>query len=135
MRSPLKSIISVAGLALSSLLIQAAALAQFTVIHNFGSGSDGFGAGNNTLTRVGSTFYGTTYYGGTNGLGSVYAMDAFGNVNVLHSFSGPDGENGNSEGSLVYYGGWIYGTSGRGGANNTGVIFRLLPDPIPDRRH
>src|SRR5206468_17707 len=37
------------------------------------------------------SFYGTTYSGGSNGVGTVFKMNAAGTVTTLHSFIGSDG--------------------------------------------
>src|SRR5438067_1567089 len=59
--------------ALAWLAVQIPAAAQFTVIHNFGSGPEG--SGPSLLLRVGSTFYGGTQSGGANDYGTIFAMD------------------------------------------------------------
>jgi len=72
------------------------------------------------------TLYGTTYYGGTYGRGTVFSVDpATGLETVLHSFasSGPDGEY--PDAGLVEEGGKLYGTTTEGGADGGGTIFSI----------
>jgi uncharacterized repeat protein (TIGR03803 family) len=79
--------------------------------------------------RVGN-IYGTTYYGGANGIGSVYQLSprAIGewNESVLYSFQ--EGSDGNSPiSNLVADGvGNLYGTRSEGGLGS-GTIFKLSP--------
>ena len=74
--------------------------------------------------------YGTTYYGGANGIGSVYQLSprAIGewNESVLYSFQ--EGSDGNSPiSNLVADGvGNLYGTTSEGGLGS-GTIFKLSP--------
>jgi len=74
--------------------------------------------------------YGTTYYGGANGIGSVYQLSprATGewNESVLYSFQ--EGSDGNSPiSNLVADGvGNLYGTTSEGGLGS-GTIFKLSP--------
>jgi len=73
---------------------------------------------------------GTTWYGGKVtgacpfGCGVVYQVKSNGGYNLLHSFTG--GIDGFSpSGALVQYGGALYGAAAIGGANNSGVIFKI----------
>lgn len=78
------------------------------------------------------TFYGTTYYGGANGLGTVFALmhNARGGYRerVLYSFKG--GSDGGSSTSTLAFGpsGDLYGTTSGGGTScGCGVIFKVNP--------
>ena len=108
---------------------------DFTNLYSFSGGSDGSYpfAG---LVRVGNTLYGTTFYGGSNSLGAVFALGTNGaNFHVLHSFgvlsydagSGnyiySDGYNPRTE--LTVVGGQLCGTAESGGSGNSGAIFEL----------
>ncbi len=98
--------------------------ANFTVLHNFQSGSDGSQplAG---VIRVGSKLYGTTSAGGKYGGGTVFSLDLTGTrEKVLHSFGyGSDGLE--PEAALVYSGNALYGTTYEGGAKGVGTVFRM----------
>lgn len=83
-------------------------------------------------------FYGTTYYGGTEGDGTVFKL-AFANGNwyarVLHSFlDGGDGAY--PIGYLVFGpGGRLYGTTSEGGAAGIGTVFMLAPSGTSSWHH
>jgi uncharacterized repeat protein (TIGR03803 family) len=80
------------------------------------------------LVLSGSTLYGTTGIGGTNGRGTVYAINTDGSgFTVLHYFGG------NSDGAattagLVLSGGTLYGASQGGGSSGLGMLFSLNTD-------
>ena len=84
-----------------------------TVLHSFGSASDGkFPLAG--LIDVSGTLYGTTEYGGTYGHGTVYSITTNGTENVLYTFSG--GSDGGFPGaSLASIGNTLYGTTMFGG--------------------
>jgi len=69
-------------------------------------------------------FYGTTYYGGANGEGTVYQITPAGVLTTLHSFDGTDG---NYPISLLFQAtnGTFYGTTNSGGSSGDGTIFSL----------
>ena len=84
--------------------------------------------------------YGTTYYDGANGLGSVYQLtqgrDGVWRERVLYSFEGgPDGAH--SISNLVFWSGKLYGTTSEGGAPgcSCGTIFELAPDGLGGWTH
>jgi len=78
------------------------------------------------------SLYGTTYYGGANGLGSVFKLTLGTNgkwsESVLYSFK--TGTDGNSPTSTLAFDpqGNLYGTTSAGGdANGDGTVFKLTP--------
>jgi len=77
------------------------------------------------LTKVGSEFYGAASFGGKNGAGTIFRIDAAGKFHTVYAFSnGEDG--GYPFGSLVGDGnGNLYGTTPTGGANGDGTIFKV----------
>jgi len=79
------------------------------------------------LLYLNGTLYGTTYYGGDNSVGSVFALDpGTGTETVLHSFgSGADGRY--AYAGLIDSKGTLYGTTTNGGANGAGTVFSLNP--------
>ena len=98
-----------------------------TVLHSFGSGTDGSGPAAD-LIDVKGTLYGTTVGGGTSGLGTVFALDlATGAETVLHSFgSGTDGVQ--PRAGLINVKGTLYGTTNYGGGTAyDGTVFALDP--------
>jgi uncharacterized repeat protein (TIGR03803 family) len=104
---------------------------KFSNLYNFRGGNDGFTpqAG---LCIAGNILFGTTYYGGTNDSGTVYAIktDGTGYVSLYSFTGGSDGAYPRAE--LTVSGNRLYGTASEGGANGAGTIFSLtLPLP-PD---
>ncbi|MGO8672242.1 MAG: choice-of-anchor tandem repeat GloVer-containing protein [Capsulimonadaceae bacterium] len=102
-----------------------------TVLHNFGDGTTPNDAGNPDaplLQGNDGNFYGTTLdYGPSNG-GTIFRMDASGNMTVLHEFG---------DGTVAFDGsmpqaaliqatdGNFYGTAGGGGYSGGGTVFRM----------
>lgn len=99
-----------------------------TVLYSFGAGSDGQHPYAGVIQGSDGNFYGTTYQGGTSGLGTVYKITPSGTETVLHSFAG-----GNSDGASPEAGvnqgsdGNLYGNTFQGGAARLGTIFKLTP--------
>jgi uncharacterized repeat protein (TIGR03803 family) len=83
------------------------------------------------LLEVNGTLYGTTAFGGTNGLGTIFSFNASGGEQVLHSFGGSDGAD--PEADLIDVNGTLYGTTYRGGyekgcgGKGCGTVFALTP--------
>jgi uncharacterized repeat protein (TIGR03803 family) len=111
----------------------------FMNLHNFaavmGTNSSGYyinigGAyPRGELVVSGNTLYGTASEGGTNGGGTIFAINISGSgFTELYDFSG---EGGNSDGAypsggLVLSGNTLYGTTGEGGTSNEGALFAFL---------
>jgi uncharacterized repeat protein (TIGR03803 family) len=104
---------------------------DFKTIYSFRGQPDGsFPYGALLFDSLGN-IYGTTYYGGANGIGTVYQLsprDAISewNESVLYSFQ--EGTDGNSPISNLVADtiGNLYGTTSEGGLGS-GVIFKLSP--------
>jgi uncharacterized repeat protein (TIGR03803 family) len=98
-----------------------------TVLHSFGSGTDGAYPYCGLVWGGGGNLYGATYLGGTYGLGTLFKMNKSGSEVVIHSFAGtPADAAGPYLGSLVWdAAGNLYGTTAAGGASNFGTVFRL----------
>ena len=118
------------------LALASSAQAQYNLLHQFGSthsdGEEPFG----DLTLSGSTLYGMTYYGGTNGVehggyGVIFQISTNGTgYTILHQFGSIPGDGWNHEGSLILSGSTLYGMTYGGGTNDLedggdGVIFSL----------
>jgi uncharacterized repeat protein (TIGR03803 family) len=101
-------------------------------LHDFGSGNDGQNPvlGDLIWDQQGN-MYGTTEWGGTSGVGTVYELTPSGNgytESVLYSFSGPDGAS--PWAGLVFdKKGNLFGTTPVGGSNNFGTVFELTYVP------
>jgi uncharacterized repeat protein (TIGR03803 family) len=110
----------------------------FTNLYSFSMVSTSFpfyanGDGANpeaNLIISGNTLYGTASSGGTNGDGSVFAVntDGTGFTNLYSFVGGNDGSN--PFGGLIISGNTLYGTAEDGGTNGDGTVFSLsLPLP------
>lgn len=101
----------------------------YTVLHSFGALVNQINADGahpyNGLALAGGMLYGTTFKGGANSNGTVFAVSTNGtNFSVLYTFTnGLDG--GQPYAGLVYSGGTLYGTTSSGGSNGVGTIFSV----------
>jgi uncharacterized repeat protein (TIGR03803 family) len=103
---------------------------KFTTLYGFGGQSDAAFPYGGLITDGKNNFYGTTYYGGTNGVGAVFKLDLTAKKeSVLYSFAeGTDG--GYPTSTLVFDTvGNLYGTTSMGGvpACDCGTVFELSP--------
>ena len=72
--------------------------------------------------------YGTTNYGGTYGLGTVFKIAPDGVQTILHSFGYEPGDGKYPLASLIFdKQGNLYGTTTYGGASGVGTVFKLSP--------
>ena len=101
------------------------------MLHSFAGGSDGAFA-DAGVAIGGGVLYGTTYNGGTSGLGTVFSLTpptvsgGPWTEKVLHSFTG-GGDGANPEATVAIYGGTLYGTTFYGGSSGNGTVFSLAP--------
>jgi uncharacterized repeat protein (TIGR03803 family) len=101
------------------------------VIHNFGSGTDGYGPSAGMIFDAAGNLYGTTYQGGAYGYGTVFELsptvDGGWAERVLHHFN-YDGKDGiNPVASLMLdSSGNLYGTTLGGGTSDGGTVFELI---------
>ncbi|HEY1655297.1 MAG TPA: choice-of-anchor tandem repeat GloVer-containing protein [Candidatus Tumulicola sp.] len=96
----------------------------YRILHEFGK-SAGDGANPAApLINVRGTLYGTTPYGGSNNVGTVFAITKTGEETVLHSFTGAafsvSADGAQPTTGLVNVNGTLYGTTSTGGANMCG---------------
>jgi uncharacterized repeat protein (TIGR03803 family) len=98
---------------------------KLTTLHTFtGTGSDGANPWAGLVQGTDGNFYGTTYYGGINGAGSLFQITPSGVLTTLYSFAGPDGTI-LSGGLVQNTNGMFYGTTNQGGAYGVGTVFSL----------
>jgi uncharacterized repeat protein (TIGR03803 family) len=102
----------------------------FTTLHNFtGFPPDGANpmAG---LILSGNTLYGTAFFGGNPGSGSVFAVNTDGsNFRTVYNFTGVNDGSGPSAGVvLLASGNTLYGTAGFAGSGSSGTVFAVNTD-------
>ncbi|MCI0540207.1 MAG: hypothetical protein L0Z50_33800 [Verrucomicrobiales bacterium] len=109
----------------------------YAVLRRF-TGASGDGIGPTAVLVEGSdgVLYGTTAYGGIanasdpNGRGTVFKLNKDGSgYTVLHGFAGAGGDGAYPWAALVEgKDGALYGTTGAGGRNNAGTVYKLNKD-------
>lgn len=105
-----------------------------TILYAFRGGSDGnWPYGDLSMDKAGNLF-GTTQYGGSHSVGTVFRISPDGTETLLHSFDPDTGEGYNpAAGVILDSRGNLYGTTFEGGHSaacmgGCGTIFRLAPD-------
>jgi len=98
-----------------------------TVLHSFTGKSDGALPYGSLIRDKTGNLYGTTYFSGTSGYGTLFKVTRNGTATVLHRFAG-----GAKDGALPYYTGLlmdksgnVYGVTMEGGTSNLGVVYRF----------
>ena len=116
-------------------------------LYSFGSSSpDAMGPTGVLIQGSDGNFYGTTYTGGTTlavcshgaattnpfyvGCGTVFKITPTGEETVLHLFAAAPADGANPEVLIQGNDGNFYGTTGSGGANNLGTVFKLTPGGV-----
>ena len=101
----------------------------FQLVYSFpGDTGDGYYP-QASLTPSGSTLYGMTYGGGTDGGGTIFKINTDGTgYQLLHSFAGGSSDGYYPQGSLTLSGSTLYGMTGYGGTRNDGTIFKINTD-------
>lgn len=96
-----------------------------TVLYSFsGESNDGRGPQTALVRDSAGNLYGTTNYGGTSNVGTVYKVTSSGMETVLHSFTG--GSDGEFPSRLTLdSGGNLYGETEQGGLLGFGAIFKV----------
>ena len=98
-----------------------------TVLYSFGTGTDGQYPRAGLIQDASGNLYGTTFEGGTNGLGTVFKVTPVGVETVLYSFgAGIDGQYPYAR-LIQDASGNLYGTTFQGGTNGLGTVFKISP--------
>jgi uncharacterized repeat protein (TIGR03803 family) len=99
---------------------------NITILHHFTGGADGARTYAPVIFDPAGNLYGTTQAGGKFGYGTVFKLDAAGNVTTLHDFEQPAFGVGAPTGGL-YRGaaGYLFGVATMGGRFGFGSIFRV----------
>ncbi|MDE2126674.1 MAG: VCBS repeat-containing protein [Armatimonadetes bacterium] len=97
-----------------------------TILHSFtGATTDGGLPEGNLLLASDGRLYGTTEFGGTNNLGTVYRINTSGgSFTLVHSFAGTDGEY-PVTGLFAAADHYLYGATSAGGSGGNGTVFRV----------
>lgn len=97
-----------------------------TVLHAFsGGGNDGANPYAPVIMDTKGNLYGTTAFGGASNEGTVFALAADGTESILHAFPGVSSDGIEPRGGLLADGGFLYGTTTKGGQQESGVVFKL----------
>jgi uncharacterized repeat protein (TIGR03803 family) len=124
------------GVFLSGTLYRLSKSGNLTVLHSFTSGSDGAMPMAEPILDASGNLYGTTEFGGAAngncvglqaGCGVVYKVSPKGKLTVLHKFTNRKNDGAYPLGTLLLdASGNLYGTtSGGGGPNNFGTVFKI----------
>ena len=97
-------------------------------LHKF-TGPDG-GELQSQLVGTPTEVFGVTRGGGLGSAGTVFSLNAAGDLETLHAFNGEDGNDPDTA-LMMASDGALYGTTSFGGSGNGGVVFRLALTP-PD---
>lgn len=114
-----------------ALLSGLALLLTASLLSPRANAQDGANPQTSLIQTADGFFYGTTCKGGTNDWGTIFRMDAAGNITILHSFVVTDGSYVNSTLTQAYdftsavYTPNFYGTTYYGGANSKGTVFHM----------
>jgi len=98
---------------------------NLTVLHNFTGGTDGGTPFAGVVRDPAGNLFGTTNVGGSSGAGVVYKVDPAGHETVLYNFTGGNDGGYPEAGVILDTEGNLYGTTQRGGAAGSGVVFKL----------
>jgi uncharacterized repeat protein (TIGR03803 family) len=97
-----------------------------TTLYSFQNNGDGEDPLNALLLAKNGNLYGTTAGSFFGSKGSVFQFASDGTETTLHDFTGqPDGNFPTGTGPLIATGGYLYGTTQWGGANDYGTVYRL----------
>ena len=106
----------------------------YSVLYSFKGTPDGASPAAGVIRDAAGNFYGTTFYGGASGWGTVFKLDTTGKETVLYSFTGgADGANPYNAGLVSDTAGNLYGTTYYGGSvacsppTGCGVVFKVDP--------
>jgi len=103
----------------------------YEVLYSFGaSADDGANPVAGLVQASNGSLYGTTSGGGSSGDGTVFKLDSDGSgYTVLHNFGASVADGQHPDAVLVQAtNGALYGTTGGGGSNDSGTVFKLNPD-------
>ncbi len=121
----------------NGVIFRVALSGAYTLLHEYAHLKYGVNPGGANAAGLvlisGGTLYGTSFYGGSGGAGTIFQRKPDGTLTVLHNFGVLDYRNANTDGAMpnppVFAGdGALYGTTSAGGANGDGTIYRMATD-------
>jgi uncharacterized repeat protein (TIGR03803 family) len=101
-----------------------------SVIYNFTGGDDGASPPAGVTLDANGNLFGTSSFGGTNGVGVVYELSSSRSgwtQTVLYNFQGLDDGQNPVGGVILDKAGNLYGTTFSGGINGGGTVYKLSP--------
>ena len=125
-----RQLLSVLFLLGSWLITSAQAGAVFTSLYSFSGTNDGANPRGGLVQGRDGSFYGTTRYGGTNNLGTVFNISTSGALTSLYSFTGTNDGANPLAGLVQGSDGNFYGTTPFGGTNNFGTVFKITTNGV-----
>ena len=96
-----------------------------TLVHIFSDPVGGTQPNAGVILDLAGNLYGTTYYGGTAGNGTVFKLDPAGSETVLHNFTGGVDGAYPTSGVILDSAGNLYGTTPYRGTAHRGVLYKL----------
>lgn len=118
-------ITSTGGTNNNGTIFKVTATGTLTVLRHLKTSTDG-SSNTNSLVDGGDGFlYGVLYYGGTNGLGTIFKISKTGTFSVLRHLNHTTDGSSPRASLIVGTDGHLYGTNSAGGANGGGTIFRI----------
>ncbi|HEY7928914.1 MAG TPA: choice-of-anchor tandem repeat GloVer-containing protein [Steroidobacteraceae bacterium] len=98
-----------------------------TVLYSFAGGTtDGANPEAGVIQGSDGNFYGATYAGGPDGVGTVFELTPSGTETILHGFAGGSGDGANPSATLVQASdGTLYGSTYAGGADGHGIFYKV----------
>ena len=121
---------SLGGVYGNGTVFQAKPSGEETVIYSFTGGNDGTNPPAGVTLDAYGNLYGTTSFGGANGVGVVYELSPSGSgwtQTVLYTFQGLSDGQYPVGGVILDKAGNIYGTTFGGGDNGGGTVYELSP--------
>jgi uncharacterized repeat protein (TIGR03803 family) len=101
----------------------------FAVLQNFDGAATGASPEAELMQGTDGALYGTAYYGGSNGYGTLFKLKPDGTgFTVLLNFDNATTGAKPLAGVIQGTDGALYGTANSGGSNDTGTVFKLNPD-------
>lgn len=119
----------------ATLVIPSAQAQTYSLLYSFQCGSDGSNPYGGLVRDGAGNLYGTTYAGGS-GYGVVFKLTPSGALRVLHTFAGSPMDGATPVDTLIRdSAGNLFGTTGEGGVNNYGTVFKVTPTGVESVLH